>query len=202
MHQVQLHMMLAVAAQEEDELRQFDIRTAFLNGPLQEEVYLRPPAGLEGLAGRGSKVLRLQRALYGLQQASAWNKRLEAELTRKSLVQSDADPALWILHVEGGAVLAMSYVDDGVVEANAVEQADALVVLVASMFAIRALGEPEDFLGIQIFGTGLWAPSASSKSTRPWSWQQGWVWGRPGSLCLCHLRRPLDCELRRRGKAW
>jgi hypothetical protein len=151
MHQGQLHMLLAVAAQEKHELRQFDIKTAFLNGPLQEEVYLQPPAGLEGLARRGSKVLRLQCALYGLQQASsAWNKRLEVELTHKSLVQSDADPALWILHVEGGAVLAMSYVDDGVVKANAVEQTDALVELVASMFAIRALGEPEDFLGIQI----------------------------------------------------
>jgi hypothetical protein len=132
-------------------LRQLDIRTAFLNGPLEEEVYLRPPAGLEGLAGGDGKVLRLQRALYGLRQASrAWNKRLEAELTRKGLVQSDADPALWILHGKDGAVLAMFYVDDGLVAAKTVEQADALVELVASMFAIRALGEPEDFLGIQI----------------------------------------------------
>jgi hypothetical protein len=146
-----LRMMLAVAAHEDLELRQFDIRTAFLNGPLEEEVYMRPPAGLEGLAGGDGKVLRLQRALYGLRQASrAWKKRLEAELTRKGLVQSDADPALWILHGKDGAVLAMFYVDDGLVAAKTVEQADALVELVASMFAIRALGEPEDFLGIQI----------------------------------------------------
>jgi hypothetical protein len=144
-------MMLAVAAHEALELRQLDIRTAFLNGPLEKEVYLRPPAGLEGLAGVDGKVLRLQRAMYGLRQASrAWNKRLEAELTRKDLVQSDADPALWILHGKDGAVLAMFYVDDGLVPAKTAEKADTLVELVASRFAIRALGEPEDFLGIQI----------------------------------------------------
>jgi hypothetical protein len=65
-------------------------------------------------------------------------------------VQSDADPALWILLGEKGVVLAMFYVDDGLVVARTAKEADALVELVASMFAIRALGEPKDFLGIQV----------------------------------------------------
>jgi hypothetical protein len=96
-------------------------------------------------------VLRLHRALYGLKQAGrAWNKRLEAELRARSFVQSSADPSLWILHGEAGAVLAMFYVDDGLVAARTAAEADALVELVASMFAIRALGEPQDFLGIGI----------------------------------------------------
>jgi hypothetical protein len=101
---------------------------------------------------RGHKqVLRLQRALYGLKQAlRAWNKRLEGELRAKEFEQSDADPALWILHGKGGAVLAMFYVDDGLVAAKTVVEADALVDLVGSMFEIRKIGEPEDFLGIHI----------------------------------------------------
>jgi hypothetical protein len=67
-------------------LWQFDIRTAFLNGELEEEVYMRPPMGAEGLAGGGSRVLHLKRALYGLRQASrAWNKRLKGELCGKDL---------------------------------------------------------------------------------------------------------------------
>jgi hypothetical protein len=65
-------------------------------------------------------------------------------------VQSDADPALRILHRKDGALLAMFYIDDGLVAARSTEQADALVELVASMFATRALGELEEFLGIQI----------------------------------------------------
>jgi hypothetical protein len=93
----------------------------------------------------------LLRALYGLKQASrAWNKHLEGELRAKEFEQSDADPALWILHGKGGAVLAMFYVDDGLVAAKTVAEADALVDLVESMFEIWKIGEPEDFLGIHI----------------------------------------------------
>jgi hypothetical protein len=144
-------MILAVSAREGLAMRQFDIRTAFLNGELEEEVYMRPPAGAEGLAGGGSRVLHLKRALYGLRQASrAWNKRLEGELRGKGFVQSVADPALWILLGGGGTVLAMFYVDDGLVAARTAAEADDLVELVASMFAIRSLGEPQDFLGIQV----------------------------------------------------
>jgi hypothetical protein len=74
---------------------------------LQKEVYIRPPHGWKYLAGPGC-VLRLDRALHGLRQASrAWNKRLEAELTAHGLVQSDADPALWIMH-GGGHVMTIS----------------------------------------------------------------------------------------------
>jgi hypothetical protein len=145
-----MRMILATCAHEDLEMRQFDIRTAFLNGELDEEVYIRAPDGAAHLAGP-QRVLRLHRALYGLKQAGrAWNKRLEAELRARSFVQSSADPSLWILHGEAGAVLAMFYVDDGLVAARTAAEADALVELVASMFAIRALGEPQDFLGIGI----------------------------------------------------
>jgi hypothetical protein len=144
-------MMMSVAAHENLELRQFDVRTAFLNGWLKEEVCLRVPAGLERKLGTGDKVLRLRRAIYGLRQASrAWNERLEGELARKGFVQSDTDPSLWILHGKDGAALALFDVDDGLVAAKTGEEADALVELVGSIFEIRKLGEPVDFLGIEI----------------------------------------------------
>jgi hypothetical protein len=65
-----------------DQVRQqFDVRTAFLNGELEEEVYVRPPTRAEHLAIGNKWVLQLQRALYRLKQASrAWNKCLEGEL--------------------------------------------------------------------------------------------------------------------------
>ena len=68
-----LRMIAAVAARHGLRLRQFDIKTAFLNGVLEEEVYVRPPAGFEYLAGGPGRVLRLRRAMYSLRQAPrAW----------------------------------------------------------------------------------------------------------------------------------
>jgi hypothetical protein len=58
-----MRMILAVSAHENLVLRQFDVRTAFLNGELEEEVYVRPPPGAEHLAVGNKRVLRLRRAL-------------------------------------------------------------------------------------------------------------------------------------------
>jgi hypothetical protein len=144
-----MRLLLAVSAHENLVLRQFDVRTFFWNGELEEEVSLHPPSGAEYLPGGHKQALRLQRALYGLkpiqrlkQASRAWNKRLEGELRAKEFEQSDADPALWILHGTGCAVLAMFYVDDGLVAAKIVAEADALVDLVGSMFEIRKIEEP------------------------------------------------------------
>jgi hypothetical protein len=164
-----LRMIAAVAARHGLRLRQFDIKTAFLNGVLEEEVYVRPPAGFEYLAGGPGRVLRLRRAMYGLRQAPrAWNKCVEAELTKRGFVQSNADPGLWLLYGENGAVMCMFYVDDGLAAARSDEEAEALVDLVASMFAIRRLGEPEDVLGIEVL--------------RDWD---------AGTITLCHERKAL-----------
>ena len=90
-----LRMLAEVAARHGLRLRQFDIKTTSLNGVLEEEVYVRPPAGFEYLAGGPGRVLRLRRAMYGLRQAPwAWNKCLEAEQTKRGVVQSNADPGL------------------------------------------------------------------------------------------------------------
>jgi hypothetical protein len=80
-------MLLAVAAREGLALREFDIRTAFLNGELKEEVFIRATAGAEHLAGGSGRVLRLRRAHYGLRHAPrAWNQRLETELRSRGFV--------------------------------------------------------------------------------------------------------------------
>jgi hypothetical protein len=144
-------MMLAVAARENLEQRQFDIRTAFLNGHLEEEVYLRPPHGFDHLAGGTGRVLGLRHALYGLRQVSrAWNKCLEHELRKLHFARSDTDPALWSRNGKHGGSLTMFYVDDGLLVARSVAEADSIVDMVAKLFPIHNLGEPSDMLGLEV----------------------------------------------------
>ena len=65
-------------------------------------------------------------------------------------MQSNADLGLWLLYGENGAVMCMFYVDDSLAAARSDKEAQALVDLVASMFAVRRLGEREDVLGIEV----------------------------------------------------
>jgi hypothetical protein len=84
-------------------------------------------------------VLRLHRALYGLRQAPrAWNECLTSELAGRGFAQSNADPGLWILESEGGVVLTMFYVDDGMVVGRTEEEAEGVVEPFAAIFETRS----------------------------------------------------------------
>jgi hypothetical protein len=63
-----VRLLLALAAQEGSHVHYLDVKSAFLNGDLQEEVYVTQPLGFES-QGQEHKVLRLNKALYGLKQA-------------------------------------------------------------------------------------------------------------------------------------
>jgi hypothetical protein len=73
-------LLLALSAQEDWHVHHMDIKSAFLNGDLKEEVYVHQPPGF-AIPGKEGKVLRLRKALYGLRQAlRAWNAKLDSTL--------------------------------------------------------------------------------------------------------------------------
>lgn len=75
-----VRLLLALAAQEGWQVHHMDVKSTFLNGDLEEEVYVRQPAGFT-VVGQEGKVLRLKKALYGLRQAPrAWNSKLDTTL--------------------------------------------------------------------------------------------------------------------------
>jgi len=89
-----------------------DVKTAFLNGVLQEEVYLEQPLGFE-IHGRESHVCRLKKALYGLKQAPrAWYSRIDDYLLSMGFQKSEADPNLYFIVVGGESLILLLYVDD------------------------------------------------------------------------------------------
>lgn len=108
-----IRALLSVSARENLYLTQFDVSTAFLNGKLKEEIYMRQP---DGFSDGTSKVCRLKRSLYGLKQAPrCWNSCFEEILLQKGFVQNSADCCLFTKTVEGKKILITLYVDDGLV---------------------------------------------------------------------------------------
>ena len=98
-------LLLSVAAQRGLRLEQWDVKSAYLEAKLDQEVFLRPPPGVN----KPNTLLKLERALYGLRRAGKlWNQTLHAELIRLGLKQSQHDPCLYY----NNNIFLLCYVDD------------------------------------------------------------------------------------------
>jgi Reverse transcriptase (RNA-dependent DNA polymerase) len=138
--------MLSYAAQKKLDVQQLDVKTAFLNGEIQGEVYLKCPPGYE-VPG---KVWRLKKAIYGLKQAAlAWYERLNAALLELGFVACDADPCLYIKDIEVACVFLIVHVDDCILigkpaALRSVKKA------IAGLFEVSDIGSIKFFLGIEL----------------------------------------------------
>jgi hypothetical protein len=144
-----LRALLAKAAAEDLRLCMLDIKTAFLQGDLEEQVYIQQPPGYED----GSNlVCHLHKALYGLKQAPrAWHQRLHRELLELGFTPSEADPGLYILSKGVSATLfLMVYVDDILLASKSEVAIVNIKNKILGTFDGRDLGEPSDYLGIHI----------------------------------------------------
>ena len=89
-----------------------DVHTAFLNGKLEEDIYMCQPKGFE-VKGKEDLVCHLYRSLYGLKQSPrCWNKELSCHLTKTGFQQSIADPCVFFQWKEGKLNVVIIYVDD------------------------------------------------------------------------------------------
>jgi hypothetical protein len=144
-----LRAILAVAARDDLCMRQFDVKTAFLNADLDEELYMEQPKGFE--QGPPGTVCRLLKSLYGIKQAGRlWSLKWAKDLIKAGFVRSYSDPSLFLLHDDSGTVICGVYVDDGIIAGVTQTLVDAAFTIIANAFEVRDLGEPTDFLGIQI----------------------------------------------------
>jgi len=144
-----LRTLLALTAAQDLELHQLDIKTAFLNGELEETVYVKQPPGYE--VGGPNTVCLLKRALYGLRQAPrAWHTRLKDELEHNGFRASDADPGLFIKEFKDDTAYVPVYVDDLFIIGPSVEIINDIKSTLMSAFDARDLGEANLFLGMTI----------------------------------------------------
>lgn len=120
-----IRLLLAVAAQRKWKLFQLDVKSAFLNGELEEEIYIEQPLGFEE-EGKEDHVLHLHKALYGLKQAPrAWYSKIDEFFRRENFKRSDNDHALYTKETDGKLLVVFIYVDDLIVtgdDENMVEE--------------------------------------------------------------------------------
>jgi hypothetical protein len=123
-----LQLVLALATLEDWEIHQMDVKSAFLHGDLDEEIYMEQPIGFV-VAGQEHKVCKLQKALYGLKQASrAWNLQFHGVLNELSFTWMYSDAGVYVYHLQegGDSVIVILYVDDITILGNSIKKINAL----------------------------------------------------------------------------
>ncbi|GJW80874.1 retrotransposon protein, putative, ty1-copia subclass [Tanacetum coccineum] len=106
-----IRILIAIAAYYDYEIWQMDVKTAFLNGRLNEDVYMVQPERFVNLKHRG-RVCKLQRSIYGLKQASrSWNKRFDEEIKRYGFTQNPDEPCVYKKASGSIIVFLILYVD-------------------------------------------------------------------------------------------
>ncbi|GKD96184.1 retrovirus-related pol polyprotein from transposon TNT 1-94 [Tanacetum coccineum] len=130
---------------------QMDVKTAFLNGNLREEVYVSQPDGFVDL-DNPNHVYKLKKALYGLKQASrAWYDMLSSFLISQDFSKGSVDPTMFIRKKGKELLLVQVYVDDIIFAASAPELCDLFAKIMCSKFKMSMMGKILFFLGLQIF---------------------------------------------------
>ncbi|CAN6917953.1 unnamed protein product [Brassica oleracea] len=145
-----IRILLSLAVNLEWDLWQMDVKNAFLQGELEDEVYMKPPPGMEEMVKPGN-VLRLRKAIYGLKQSPrAWYHKLSTTLNGRGFVKSQADHTLFTLTSKQGITVILVYVDDIIITGSDKEGISLTKIFLKAAFDIKDLGELKYFLGIKM----------------------------------------------------
>jgi hypothetical protein len=144
-----VRMVLAIAAHNRWIMHQMDVKSAFLNGYLEEEVYVRQPLGYE-IDKHRDKVYKLRKALYGLKQASrVWYSRIDEYMISVGFSKSPSEPTLYTKVNQNGKILIVClYVDDLIFTGDL--SVDDFKNAMKTEFEMTDLGLMNFFLGIEV----------------------------------------------------
>ncbi len=145
-----IRTILAVTAHHDLELQQMDVVTAFLNGDLEEDIYMAIPEGLKTNA-TSNKVCKLLKSLYGLKQSPRqWYFKMHAFLIEIGFISSLNDPCLYIRHQSSGILLIALYVDDLLIAGSSKAEVESIKDKLSHRFEMKNIGNAKVILGIEI----------------------------------------------------
>jgi hypothetical protein len=127
-----------------------DIKTAFLYGKLNEEIYMEQPEGFTK-RGQENQVCRLKKAIYGLKQAShTWNEKLRITLLEQGFKRMRSNAGVYIYSHDHAEVNLIVYIDDFLYMSLSLSEIKRMKKLLADKFQMRDLGPASTFLGMWI----------------------------------------------------
>ncbi|GBE82734.1 hypothetical protein SCP_0411190 [Sparassis crispa] len=140
--------LLALAAKLDLEIHQMDVKSAFLNGDLDEEIYMKVPSGFRR---SNSLVWKLNKALYGLKQAGReWYKKIRAEFEALGFTRCHSDHSVFYKNDDGILLIIAIYVDDMLILSDNLTAVTTLKEDLKSRFEMTDLGEARWLLGMEI----------------------------------------------------
>ncbi|KAH9724129.1 Integrase catalytic domain-containing protein [Citrus sinensis] len=146
-----IRILLALVAEYELELAQLDVKTAFLHGDLEEEIYMIQPCGFR-VTGKENHVCRLIKSLYGLKQSPRqWYKRFDQFIQGHKFTRSEHDHCVYFRRLPDGAfIYLLLYVDDMLIASKNRDEIERLKKQLAFEFEMKDLGDAQRILGMEI----------------------------------------------------
>lgn len=143
-------MVLDVATAKDWKLTQLDVKSAFLHGDLQKQVFMAQPPGFED-PQQPEYVCHLHKAIYVLKQAPrAWLDKFTNYLLEYRFICSKADPSLFTYHQNGQTLVLFLYVDDIILTGNDPTFVQSLIDDLSDKFSMKNSEDLNYFLGIQV----------------------------------------------------
>ena len=145
-----IRLFLTIAVWMNMDVQQMDVKTAFLNGLLDEELYMKQPPGYE-VKGKEDLVCKLEKSLYGLKQSPRqWNITMNAFLNQIEFKNSAADSCIYVKKVKDKMIIIALYVDDLMIGSNCKELMQQTKDALNKRFEMKDLGKLRFCLGIEI----------------------------------------------------
>ncbi|KAG8490001.1 hypothetical protein CXB51_016020 [Gossypium anomalum] len=147
-----IRILLALVAQYDLELVQFDVKIAFLHGDLEEEIYMTQPDGFK-VAGKENWVCKLTKSLYGLKQSPRqWYKRFDQFMKGQRYTRSKFDHCVYFQKLqEGTFIYLLLYVDDMLITSKNKVEIERLKTQLNLEFEMKDLGEAKKILSMEIW---------------------------------------------------
>lgn len=141
-----IRYLIALAAQTNLKIHQMDVVTAFLQGDLDEEIYMEQPSGYDDGSGR---YCLLKRSIYGLKQAGRqWNMKLDKTLKDLGYSRCKTDPCIYM--AKKSEVVIAIYVDDFLIFYKNEDELEELKALLSQKFKMKDMGTAKGCIGIRI----------------------------------------------------